>query len=211
MLEVILRIRPGRNWLIDFASKFNAIIKVHDCTPFGEGGAQGLIEIDAKADDADKMIKELHSRADVLRVHLTHSKDRKIIISVVAKKWVTCLTILKSDCYLRDANVLPDGMEEWRLFTPGVETLEEIMTNLKEVGCKAELLVKRRAESADKLTKRELFVVQKALEFGYFDFPRRITSNELARRMNVTPPTLSELLRRAGKKTAEYYIRKGQI
>ncbi len=205
-----MRVKPASSWLIDFASGFDAIIKVHDCTPFGEGGAQGLIEISAKAEDADRIIRKLRSRNDLLRVHLTHAEDGKIIVSVVAKEWTTCLTILKSDCYLRDATVLPEAIE-WRLFTPGVETLREIMENLKEVGCEVELAGKRRAESAGKLTKRELFVMQKALEFGYFDFPRRITANEMARRMNITPPTLSELLRRAEKKTAEYYLRKGQV
>jgi predicted DNA binding protein len=211
MLEVILSVKPEKSWLIDFASQFDAIIKIHDCTPFEESGAQGLIEIDTKTDNADEMIKKLRSRKDLLRVHLTHIEAGKIIVSIVAKEWISCLTILKSDCYLRDATVIPEAKEEWRLFTPDVKTLREIKTNLKKVGCEVELVGKKQAESADKLTKRELYVMQKALEFGYFDFPRRIRGSELAKRMKIAPSTLSEILRRAEKKVAEYYLRKGQV
>ena len=211
MLEVLLRIKPARSWLVDLVSKFSITVKVHDCTPFREGGAQGLIEIDALDVEPDKIIKELLSHADVLRVHLAHSEGRKIVVSVVAREWVACSTILKSDCYLRDANVLPEGVVEWRIFTPGEGTLKEILRNLKEAGCEVELVGKRRAESADILTKRQLMVVQKALELGYFDYPRGISESELARRMKIALPTLSEILRRAEKKMTEYYLRKGQV
>lgn len=211
MLEVVIRVKQSRSWLTDFASKYDMAVKVHDCTPFGEDGAQGLIEIDTKANEANEITKELLSHPDVSGLHLMHSEDRKIIVSVVAKKWLACSTILNSNCYLRDAKALPEGVVEWRLFTPGIETLGDIMTSLKEAGCQVELVRKRRAESADMLTDRQLLVVRKALEFGYFDHPRRITVRQLATRMKVAPSTLSEILKRAGKKMAEFYLRKGQV
>ena len=211
MLDVVIRVRPASSWLTDFAAKFDTMVTIHDCAPFGNDGAQGLIEIDTGSIDADEMIKELLSHPDVSGVHLAHDKDRRVMVSVTAKEWVACSTILRGDCYLRDANVFPDGRVEWRLFTPRAATLRAIVMDLTEVGCQVELVKKRRAESADRLTDKQLMVVRKALELGYFDHPRRITVRELARRLKIAPSTLSETLRRAGRKMAEFYLRKGQV
>lgn len=144
-----------------------------------------------------------------LRVHLAHSEGRKIVLSVVAKRWVACSIILNSDCYLRDAKALPEGLVEWRVFTSGVEALNSMITRLRKAGCEVELVKNRRSESADILTRRQRLVVQKAIEFGYFDYPRRITACALAKKVNISPPTLAEILRSAEKKMSEFYLRKG--
>ena len=211
MLEVMLVVRPARDWLKDFALKSDTSVKVHDCTPFRRVGMQGLIEMEAKGEAPEEIIKRLLSHPDVFRVHFLNSEGRKVILSVVAKRWDACSIILKSDCYLRDAKALPDGAVEWRIFTPGVLTLADITKRLKKVGCKIELLRKREAESASILTKRQLCVVQEALDLGYFDYPRRISARELASRLKIAPPTLSEILRSAEKKMAEFYLRKGKV
>jgi predicted DNA binding protein len=44
-----------------------------------------------------------------------------------------------------------------------------------------------------------------ALEEGYFDVPRRIDTNELARRLGKSPATLSITLRRNVKKILKHY------
>lgn len=211
MLEVVLRVRPPTSWLTDIVSMLGKAVFVHECTAFGDCGAQGLIEMDAKADDANGIIQGLLSHPDVVGLNISHTEGEKIIVSVTTKKWVACTTILQSDCYIRSAKAFPGGAIEWRLLTPGVKTLEDIISKLKEEGCEVDLLKKRRAESVDRLTNRQVLVMQKALEFGYFDHPRRIIARDLAKKVGIAPSTLSETLKRAEKKMAEFYLRKGQI
>jgi predicted DNA binding protein len=49
-----------------------------------------------------------------------------------------------------------------------------------------------------------------AYELGYFDQPRRIDLHSLASMLKLSPPTLSELLRRAQKKVITEYIKSKQ-
>ncbi|MDD1743442.1 MAG: hypothetical protein LUO85_02315, partial [Methanomassiliicoccales archaeon] len=98
MLEVVIKVKPTKSWLTDLASKYDTEVRVHDCAPFREGGAQGLIEINARADDASEIIEELHSHPDVSGLHLVHSEEGKIIVSVTTREWVACSTILNLDC-----------------------------------------------------------------------------------------------------------------
>jgi predicted DNA binding protein len=70
---------------------------------------------------------------------------------------------------------------------------------------------KRHIESIDRLTDKQIHVVKNALELGYFDHPRRITVRGLAKKTGIAPSTLSERLKRAAKKMAEFYLRKGQV
>jgi predicted DNA binding protein len=211
MLDVIIRVEPERSWLTDIISKHDMTVLIHDCSPFGDDGAQGLIEFDARSNDANEIVQELSSHPDVVGLHLTHSEDSKIIVSVLTKKWVTCTTILRSDCYLRDAKAFPEGVVEWHLLTPEARTLKRIMRSLGETGCQVELMKKRHIESIDRLTDKQIHVVKNALELGYFDHPRRITVRGLAKKTGIAPSTLSERLKRAAKKMAEFYLRKGQV
>lgn len=56
------------------------------------------------------------------------------------------------------------------------------------------------------LTERERVVLKEALEKGYFDTVGRMSLTELAHILGVSPPSLSETVRRGLKKTVSYYL-----
>jgi predicted DNA binding protein len=56
------------------------------------------------------------------------------------------------------------------------------------------------------LTVRQEQVLVAALESGYFDYPRKVRLSELAKRLNISPSTLDEVLRRAERNVLLKYI-----
>ena len=50
-----------------------------------------------------------------------------------------------------------------------------------------------------KMTSRQESVLGSALELGFFDYPKRITTEGLAKILNITSSMLSEILRRGEK------------
>lgn len=56
------------------------------------------------------------------------------------------------------------------------------------------------------LTRRQERVLWYALVLGYFDYPRRIKTAELARVLGVSPSSLSEIIRRGVKRLLESYF-----
>ena len=62
------------------------------------------------------------------------------------------------------------------------------------------------ARSRVNLTERQWSILKSAWELGLYDYPRRITNDELAARIGVGPGTLSEILKRAEKKVIGSYF-----
>ena len=68
----------------------------------------------------------------------------------------------------------------------------------------------RRGKIDDKetLTDRQDKITHVAFERGYFDYPKRISLRELARMFEVSPSTLSEILRKGQRKIVLDYFKK---
>ncbi|MBS7644597.1 helix-turn-helix domain-containing protein [Candidatus Bathyarchaeota archaeon] len=50
-------------------------------------------------------------------------------------------------------------------------------------------------------------IVWLALKMGLFDYPKRIDTLELSRRLGVSPSTLSEIMRRGLRRLLEHYFK----
>ena len=59
------------------------------------------------------------------------------------------------------------------------------------------------------LTDKQERVLWLALKLGFFDYPRKINSIELSRRLGIAPSTLSEMTRRGMRKLLESYFEPG--
>ncbi|SDR19284.1 helix-turn-helix domain-containing protein [Natronobacterium texcoconense] len=60
------------------------------------------------------------------------------------------------------------------------------------------------------LSKRQQEIVEKALQEGYYDWPRETDAEELAAEFGITHPTLAEHLRKAEKKLIEQALHTSQ-
>jgi predicted DNA binding protein len=85
--------------------------------------------------------------------------------------------------------------------------LPELMDNLRQDGCQVELKRVGREDADSVVTRRQEQVVRKALEMGYFDYPRRGGLKELSRDMGVSQSTIAEVLQRGERNIIEQYFR----
>lgn len=207
MFDVVLRVIPPKSWVVEVSKRQSAPIFILDCLPFGESGGKGLIEIHGDERTKHTILKEIESHPDVLKIHISNDVDGRLSAAVVAKNWVACSTILKSDCFLRSARTVKGGKVEWNLLVEDESTLSMLVKDLKGAGCKVELVRKTMVKEHHAITKRQEYVLRRALESGYYDYPRRITARQLALKLKMAPSTLSEVLQRAEKRLAEYYFK----
>jgi len=207
MYRVVLMVKPPSSWALDVASKHDVPILILDCIPQGVHGAEGLIEVDGDEQVRDRVIQSLEEHPDILGLQLANHADGKMLATVMAKNWVACSTILKSDCYLRGARTVDGQMVEWRILAKDEGGLALLLKELKQAGCQVEMVSKRRIKEPYSLTSRQEVVVRKALELGYYDFPRRITAKQLAKSLGIAPSTVSEILQRSERKLLDFYLR----
>ncbi len=58
----------------------------------------------------------------------------------------------------------------------------------------------------DKLTRRQREIVSFAKQKGYFDYPKKITLQDMAKQLNVNKSTLHEIIRRAESRIMNFFI-----
>jgi predicted DNA binding protein len=146
---------------------------------------------------------------DIIKFVIISEEPSKIIGSLIARPWMTCITIIRSDCYLEEAMITPKGTE-WTILTPNEDTLSQLIIELEQIGCEVRLLRKHKTDSSALLTRRQENVLKRAFELGYYDYPSRINSKELASVLKIMPSTLSEILRRSEHKLVNFYLKKLQ-
>lgn len=93
----------------------------------------------------------------------------------------------------------------YRVLIQNQTKLKILEKSLEEAGLKPNIL-ETEYESHSVLTKREKEVVHTAYRHGYFDPERGISMTEVAQMMNVSTPSLSDVLRRGTKKMVKAYV-----
>ena len=93
----------------------------------------------------------------------------------------------------------------YRILIQNKSRLKVLEIDLSDAGLKP-VILKTEYENRFILTEREKEVVRMAYRHGYFDPERRITMTEVAQIMKVSPPSLSDVLRRGTKKMVKEYV-----
>lgn len=206
MLKVVLSVKLLGSWETAISAKHDVLIIIHSVTPCGRSfGVKGLFELNAA--NSDQVLQGLADHPDIVKIEMMSEEEERVTGSVIVRPWMTGSTILGADCYFEEAVVSPQGTE-WTILTPNEETLSSLIHNLQEIGSEVRLVSKHEAESGFLLTRRQEFVLKRALELGYYDYPSRITARELSIVLRIAPSTLSEILRRSEHKLLVFHLKR---
>ncbi len=126
-----------------------------------------------------------------------------------------CSAIMSSEAFCRTclfhSKAKPDGTVEWTLAFSGREALNELLDHLKAEQVDVKIMRLSSVADVQSLTEHQKNLVETALEEGFFDYPRRITLRELAKKMGVSASSASEVLRRAERKILAGYQKRDAV
>jgi predicted DNA binding protein len=111
------------------------------------------------------------------------------------------LSILNSGAIVTSSEIL-GGKASWTAICDH-ETFKEITRNLENLNIEFEVVYKANldeVEERDEITHNEYMLLRLAYDRGFFDSPKRIRLEDIARLGNVSKSTASETLRRGIKK-----------
>jgi predicted DNA binding protein len=120
------------------------------------------------------------------------------------------LLYILSQYILMNGAILNDGII-WTLILNDYTELKQLLNSLLTVTKEFKVLKVIKAEKRDTITARQEQILRIALEAGFFDYPRRIGLKELAKKLNMSPSNLSEIIRRAEKNLITAYFREKEI
>jgi len=207
MLEAVISITPPHSWIKRVTAEFPSVIRVLDCRSLPEGeGVQELFEVTSNSDLSDKIVDYLRQDGYVYDVDIVRADRRRVIGSLKTHKCTACKTFAEANCFITSATSKPDGKLEWAVL--GSDTMvKSLMQGLEKQQVTGEVLRISKLKGEEELTARQEEILQIALEKGYFEFPKKITLRQLAKVLDVSPATLTEILRRGQKRVLEEHFR----
>jgi predicted DNA binding protein len=141
-----------------------------------------------------------------LRV-LKGSKGSGVLASFQTDGCNVCNTMLSQGAFLISGKHLGGYRMVYEFIVPGYEVFKRIVSNLESLGFKPKILSLTKHERKEGvLTEREEDVLWLALKMGYFNYPRKTSTRELARTLGIVPSTLSEITRSGIRKLLEKYF-----
>jgi len=196
MIKATLIIRGVGCWAENLARTSNVAIKVHSCRTNSNGqSVQNWVEIHAEDEKIDLIKDEINDQ--VISSEIVKVKDGKAFGVVVTPRCAAAEALRDLTCTVTAHAVERDGSIKLEVLASERDTLKQVIDRFRSSGAEVSVLKLTSDVDDEKLTGRQEEIVRKALEMGYFEYPRRIRQKELASACGVASSTLAELLRRA--------------
>jgi len=208
MMEAVISLKIPQNWMSEIPEKHPVTIKVIERVPYSEKGVKDLVEIAGPQDVMEEVLRDIKKNPLVARVDTTVTDRGKIIGAVTTSRCEICRILTDADVFLISAESKGNGKVEWTLVLTEKEVLKQIFDHLQSKSVEAELVKLTKIDDKETLTDRQDKITHVAFERGYFDYPKRISLRELARMFDVSPSTLSEILRKGQRKIVLDYFKK---
>ncbi len=208
MKIVTLLMNPPCPWAIPII-KSEADVKIYSCIyPKDSMGAEALVEV-RHNNDLKNIIRQIYDNPLVKNVELFQINENTSY-GIIESKRCTCRIVGLSRYHILRARISNDGRFQITLVTDSKHPLEPLVKQLKnnnvDVTIKSLYDIKRKSDER-RITLKQKMVIKYALESGFFDYPRRISINEIARNLNLSPSTVSEIIRRGLKRILNDYYK----
>ena len=213
--EVVIRIKPSpHSWIMNLGINDYAQVRILECRPLDEENVNECFEIKCNPKHLDEIKRNIFRSNYLNNVELL-DEDRKngILRGIIRTSYCTVCRLLSSspECFMGSAVYdINNGIIRWRLIA-NIYTLAEIIDKLRDAGVEIEIesvsRVRRGSDRESMLTIKQEEILRMAYKMGLFDFPRRITLNEFAKMVGLSPTTVTEILRTGLRKVLNEYFK----
>ena len=206
MIEALLNIRIPELWVTPITEKYD--ISMY-CQIGGYSGKAGWGSVTMKGDDniLNDIIEVIKNHPSVggVTIKARELGSTSFIVNVVKCK--ACEVLMKAKAFMVFPVSIHKGRMKWLLITDDNPTVGKIVDDLEDCGCDIKIERVTPFSGRGILTERQEELVRVALASGFFDFPRKMGSLELARKLGISVSTLSEIMRASQRRIFSEYIR----
>lgn len=199
MYHVIIEIENSRCKCLEIMSKLGVNdCKLIDIRRLPEGPVKHLVRFP---------LGELSKVSGKEAVVVKSSKGSNVLASIQTEGCDICNTILSQGAFLISGRHLREHRMIYEFIVSGHEVFKQIISMLESLGFNLKVLSLTRHDYKEGiLTEKQENVLWLALRMGYFDYPRKINTKELAQTLGIVPSTLSEIVRNGIRKLLEKYF-----
>jgi predicted DNA binding protein len=204
MFEAKFKLKHKGCWTIGL-NKFKSQFLTHNTISLSEDFVQDITEVSLVSKKEAKEIKKYFKNHILIKkAEILQETDTKLLIQIftdTSKIKSIAHTILKNKCFIFSKVPLVNGYEIWTIAAPKKTALKHALDDIKTFGDFKLLHIKKSSFDGFNLSYNQEKILKLALDLGYYNWPRKISISELAKKLNLSKVTIAEHLRKAEIKT----------
>ncbi len=206
MIEVLLNVRIPELWVTTISERYD--IKL-SCQIGGQSNKGGWGFATARGNDEmlDKALEEMRHHPSVGDIKIKSREHGFVSFIVDVVKCKACEVLMKSKAFMVFPVDIHKGRMKWLIITDDNKTMGKVYNGLEKYGCNVKIERVTSLGGKGILTKRQEEVIREALLSGYFDYPKKTDSMNLANKLGISTSTLSEIIRAAQRRVFAEYMR----
>lgn len=181
-------------------AKFKSEFSTHITVSITKDFIQDITEISLAKGEAS-VIKEYFDKSKIISEwRVLEETDKKLMVQVLTdttKIKSVVHRILKNNCFVSRKVFLQDGWEIWTIAAPKKESIKCAIEEIKALGNFELLRLKKSTFDGFNLSDQQEMVIKYAVQRGYYNWPRKISAQDLAKKLGLNKATLLEHLRKA--------------
>ena len=202
MFEAKFRLNHGGCWTCGL-SKFTSEFQTNSTESLKKDVAQDIVEISLSREDNVSDIKEYFDNHDVVSSwNVLEEANKKLILQLFIdtsdkKHESVVYNILKNNCFITKKISIIEGYEIWTIAAPKKEMIKNALDDVQQFGAFKLLHIKKSTFDGFNFSEQQEQILKKAISSGYYEWPRKISAQDLAKKLNLNKATLLEHLRKA--------------
>ena len=206
MIQLQFTVPPER-WIETLCHDDLATVKILSMKSQRSDEITHFVDIVSDTTSAEKLSKDLSACSDVVSSELASVGSNRLVGAVTSKDCLVCSCIMNSDTgyFVGPAATDSECEVSYKLFMSG-DAIPNFLQKLHDDGVQYKISEISKLSPKKDLTSRQERVLKSALELGYFDYPKRVSTEELSKQLGVAPSTLNEILRRAERRIISGYF-----
>jgi len=200
MFEAKFKLRHRGCWTCGL-SRFKSAFVTHVTVCMSPDFVQDVTEVELADPREAQLIKKYFDECKiVVKWNVLEESEKKLLIQVftdTSKISSVVHNIIKNKCFVPRKVPLVDGWEIWTIAAPKREFIKDALSEIRNLGDFRLLYVKKSTFDGFNLSDMQETVLKAALELGYYNWPKKISAKEIARRLKLSKATVLEHLRKA--------------
>ena len=209
MIQLQFSVSP-ESWIDNLCRNDSARVRVLSMkSQDSERNITHFVEITSDKVSAEHLRRDLSKLAGVTGCDLASVGLNRLVGAVTSSDCLVCFLIMQSRTgyFVGPAVTEGDCQITYRLFMSG-EGIPNFLQSLHENGVTYKIGEIAKMSPTRALTPKQERVMKSALELGYYEYPKRISTEDLSKAVGVSTSTVSEILRRAERRIISGYFAK---
>ena len=200
MFEAKFKIKHRGCWTCGL-SKFKSEFVTHNTVSLDEHLVQDVMEVSlANEHESIEIKKYLDSSAHITKCNVLEKTKNKIIFQIFMDATDTISivhTIINNGCFVPNKVYISGGFEIWTMASHEKKFLNDAIEAIRQLGEFKLIHIKTSSFDGFNFSLQQEMVLKTAIALGYYNWPKNISAQELAKRLKLNKATLLEHLRKA--------------